>query len=136
MILHIDFARPLYNPPYGTPVYWRNDVSGILRAAITAYLNHSIDPARCPPPTQQQLGDMIAFLRYFIHAPCWEIDANAYATQKLAELRQQAAAMTTVEEVRVLMLCPLVPTSRASFPAGKHQKAWLWKCIGLGIDPL
>lgn len=47
----------------GMPLYWRDDVTGTLPAAVMAYLDQR--------PTEEQLGLVIKYIQHHIHAPCW-----------------------------------------------------------------
>ena len=97
-----------YLAPLGTPLYWRDEMSGVLPAAIWAYIAHCAEPLTAPAPTSDQLVLTIAYLRYVIAAPCWHGDGE------LAALRADAGKLATLRDVR----------------------AWIGRAVELGIDPL
>lgn len=97
-----------YLAPRGTPLYWRDEMSGVLPAAIWAYIAHVAEPLTAPAPAPEQLGLVIAYLRYVIAAPCWKGD------RELAALRAGAGKLATLRDVR----------------------AWIGRAVKLGIDPL
>jgi hypothetical protein len=49
--------------PHGGPLYWMHEQSGLLRAAILAYLD------ACE--TAAQLALVIEYCQYWVDAPCW-----------------------------------------------------------------
>lgn len=86
-----DFIIPkTYLLPTGGPLYWRDEVSGVLTTAVLAYLNDTASDA-----SLKLLAD---YLEYYIHAPCWDIPGNAFADE-LAELRRSSKTMQTAEEI-------------------------------------
>jgi hypothetical protein len=96
-----------YEPPYGTPVYWMNEVTGELPAAIKAVFAYGAEPDNQPEPTPEQLGLVIDYCRYVIYAPCWKGPG-------VGSLRNLAKRMTTLEELN----------------------QFIQKCLDVGIDPL
>lgn len=79
-----------YVPPLGTPLYWRNEQSGVLPRAMEAYMVWSIGNG--PSLTEAQRLTVLAYLRYAINAPCWRGDA-------VPPLRELAAQMQTCEQI-------------------------------------
>jgi hypothetical protein len=108
-VVSVDFALPGYQPPWGTPLYWRNEQT-VLPAAMLAYINHAAFPKQYPTPSAEQLALVIGFLRYFIDAPCWVDPASLW----LPRLRNQAKQMRSVEDVN----------------------RWINQCLKFGLDPL
>ncbi len=95
----------------GTPLTWRDDITGQLQAAFMAYLNHT------PAPEQLQL--VIAYLQYHIHAPCWletwpldGLDDEIRA--EIMALRELSLMLKTIDDV--------------------HQ--YLRRAMEIGLDPL
>jgi len=80
----------IYMLPTGGPMYWRNEQSGVLPAAVWSYLHHTA--------TEQQLSLLREYLEYYIHAPCWDIPDNAFL-EELEELRQSSKTMRTTKEI-------------------------------------
>lgn len=80
----------IYVSPTGGPLYWRNETSGVLPAAVWAYLNESA--------TGEQLELLGNYLEYYIHAPCWDIPGNAFADE-LEELRQSSKTLRARQEI-------------------------------------
>lgn len=99
-----------YSPQLGAPLYWRNEPSGLLAAAVMAMHAHGADPKQ-PGPSAEQLGMIARYAQYYINAPCWE-RAKVFATE-LAQLRAQAKAMKTLADVQ----------------------AWIGQCLNIGVDP-
>lgn len=79
----------IYLPPVGGPLYWRNEESGVLPAAVSAYLHHTA--------TISQLKLLSEYLEYYIHAPCWDLPGGF--AEELADLRQTSKTMQTKEEI-------------------------------------
>lgn len=75
---------PIYLPPTNGPMFWANEQSGVLRSAVWAFF-HGKEDAR-------QLAWVIAYVRYWINAPCW-------AGPGLQGLREAAATMRTRADV-------------------------------------
>ncbi|GEM_PF-1919289 len=97
---------PIYLPPFGTPLYWGDEQSGVLREAIQAFYDSSLHKK---PLAQEHLEMVRHYLAYVIHAPCWLDD-----TDTLEQLRNEVNRLSTPEEVNV----------------------WIEKCLKIGIDPL
>lgn len=91
---------------FGGPLYWRDEASGVLAAAVEAYLAHCVDHA--PEPTPEQFALLKDYCDYWVHAPCWR------SVGGLEELRSSIKSVLTVAEMR----------------------AWLRDALGEGIDPL
>lgn len=105
----LSFEMPTtYEPPLGTPLYWRNEVTGVLGAAIWAYIAHGAEPTVQPAPSAEQLALVVAYLRYVINAPCW------HGGMGLAVARIGVEKLATVEDVQT----------------------WIMGCLEIGIDPL
>ena len=85
-----DMTALRYRPPLGLPLYWRDEVSGVLPAAVWAYLHHMAGAG--PAPTAEQLALVIDYARYFIEAPCW-------SGEELPELRRRARQLSTLEDL-------------------------------------
>jgi hypothetical protein len=78
----------MYIPPLNTPLYWGNEQTGVLQAAILAYFEHKT--------TSEQLQIVLDYCRYVINAPCWKgPDGVVEAVQK------QASEMRTQEDIDV-----------------------------------
>lgn len=89
------------------PVYWRDEPSGELAAAVYAYLHH-VRYRHALAPTPEQLQRLIAYLRDWVNAPCWGED------RELRQLRASAMQLATVKQI----------------------KQWLRRAVTYGIDPL
>lgn len=80
----------------GTPLYWGDDVTGRLRAAIMGYLNQA--------PTEEELKKVIAYIQYHIHAPCW-LETSPFGDhddeidQEIKALRALSLTLKTVQDV-------------------------------------
>ncbi|MEZ4684170.1 MAG: hypothetical protein R2932_59165 [Caldilineaceae bacterium] len=80
----------------GSPLNWRDDVSGQMQETILSYLEQRSTP--------EQLKTLIAYLQHYIYAPCWleqnpfgEVDEEIAAA--IRKLREQAKRMVTLHEV-------------------------------------
>jgi hypothetical protein len=92
----------------GTPLYWGNEHSGQLRAAILPFLGHRA--------TEEQLEVVRAYIEYYLAAPCWERAAADQETLKtLATLREQSRQQPATKET---------------------LHALILDCLDSGIDPL
>jgi hypothetical protein len=98
-----------YMPPFGTPLYWMDEQTGVLPDAMRAYVFHAAKPETHPAPDASQLALVISYFRYVINAPCWRADKK-----ELVRLRGLAARMTTTEEV----------------------EQFLGDCLEIGLDPI
>lgn len=54
----------------GTPLHWRDDVTGTTQQAIMAYLEQNA--------TAEQIALVIAYVQHHIHAPCW-LESSPYS---------------------------------------------------------
>lgn len=104
----IDLDAYVYRAPFGLPFYWKDEQSGVLPAAIIAFSLHRTGG---PPPTDEQMEIVCAWMRYYIHAPCWQ-DPDQDGT--LERLRTDAFNLRTSDDV-----------------AG-----WISRCLEIGLDPL
>jgi len=102
-----------YLPPLSTPFYWRDEQSGTLPSAVEAYFNTCVGNG--PGATAEQVALVAAFCRYFILAPCWEINVRDCPEMlaDLVELRERAKTLASVESIR----------------------RWCEECMDLGLDP-
>lgn len=100
----------------GIPLNWRDEQSGILTAAIEAYINGA-------PMTDEQLALLIEFLDYYIHAPCWQ-DWQG----ELAKLRSMIKQIKTKEGIEnwlwIALDLGLDPrmSNRTSAPSAMRRK--------------
>lgn len=83
----------------GTPLNWRDDVTGGMESAVMAYLNQGQEEVS---PEHLQL--VIAYIQHHIHAPCFleespfgEVDP--WMSGYIIGLRQKALNLKTVEDV-------------------------------------
>lgn len=108
------------NLPYITglrlPIHWRDEQSGLVPAAVKAFINHQADPDQDPAPTAEQLSILVDYLHYYIHAPCWEFDST---DDSLPALRDGISRLKESDQ--------LTPDA---------VDRWLWQCMDTGIDPL
>jgi hypothetical protein len=111
----------VYIPPLGTPLYWRDEESGVLRDAVWAYYCCGF---RTGTITAPEIAVVVEYLRYVISAPCW--DNNPFCSDEervsLADLRRTIAEMTVNEGEPQLTACAV--------------SEWIDGCLELGIDPL
>lgn len=111
---------PACYQPGGGPLRWQDDVTGVLPAAVMAFLNRDtvvmsgkvIGRSVCTPEQVELVRD---YCEYYINAPCWELgpEGEAYHSDFMT-LRNRVRTLTT----------------------GKEIDAWLGDALDLGIDPL
>lgn len=98
-----------YRPPLGLPLNWHDEVSGILAAAVNAYLDNRIEGK---PITDEQVSLVRTYIVHYIGAPCWD---NEEFSKELALLRRTARReLRTPEDI------------------GK----WICDAMEIGLDPL
>lgn len=97
-------------PPGSTPLYWRDETSGVLVPAITAL----VTPGQ--RVTAAQLRLLTAYVRQWVMAGAW--DANPHhCARSLAELASLRAAVDNIRTVGDL-------------------QAWLAMAADMHMDPL
>lgn len=100
--------QPTYHPIVGTPVfYWGNEQSGVLKAALQAFLNASIGKGAITP---EQFDLTKAYLTYIIDAPCWKSGESG----TIERLRREIREADTLERLT----------------------KWIDGCMDIGIDPI
>jgi hypothetical protein len=99
---------PVYLPPFGTPLYWGDEQSGVLPKAVRASITSRCDATS--PCSQQALETVRTYLQYVINAPCWQ----ARDPNDLARLRQEITRVRSTDEL----------------------ENWIEGCLELDIDPL
>lgn len=107
---------PVYREPLGLPLRWQDEQSGMLPKAVLAYFHHTQTPMLRP-----QMKIVVEYLRYYVHAPCW--DSNPHHTQEtcadLARLRSRILAI-----------------QQGPLATEDEIEAWLADCLEMGLDPL
>jgi len=108
-----NFYRPGLKPGLELPLYWRDDATGILVAAVpiniwriglTTRRRRRLDSTRC----------FEIILRHYINAPAWTTICKDAFDEELASLRERVKALKEDEDF-----------------AG-----WIWDCLEIGLDPL
>lgn len=102
------YRFPPYQPPFGIPVYWRNDISGRLPSVVQAFYMERVGQG--PPLKLGQIELLVAYLAYFIHTPCW----SDCETGLLEELRSEVKDLKTTNEIMM----------------------WISKSMEIALDPL
>jgi hypothetical protein len=88
-----DFEIPqIYLPPTGGPLYWRNEQSGVLAAAVKAFIQKRA--------AADQLKLVAQYIEYYIHAPCWNQAATCFADE-LAHLRESSKSLLNEHDIFV-----------------------------------
>ena len=113
-----------YRPPLGLPLYWGDEITGRLPAAVRHYFDFCL--GHCPDETAKDLGIqpmsaeelkvLYDYCLYFINAPCWEanLQDSEEMLEDLKQLRERAKTLASVESIR----------------------RWNEECMELGLDPL
>lgn len=84
-----------YRPPFGLPLYWGDEQSGELRAAVTRYFEFATGATG--EPTDNQVALLRDYLEHFINAPCWE---PTPFKEELAALRKSVKEISTAQQIR------------------------------------
>lgn len=100
-------AQLPYLPPLGLPLSWRDEQSGTLPTIVMHYHDRPSIPL-----SPDHWRALIAYLRYWIQAPCWRDSGDGLVT--LVELRREIDQVQTVADL----------------------DRWIGRCLELGIDPL
>lgn len=109
------FGPHMYRPG-GRPLYWGHDVSGVLVAAVHAYL--ACQTNQGPEPSAEDLEILIDYLRHYACAPCWHETARDWP--------EFEAALVTLR----LEICE----GYVETPDEIHD--WLLRLLDYGLDPL
>ncbi len=96
----------------GLPLNWRDEVTGALPAAVTAYLNNRIDGT---PIDAGQLRLVQVFMDHYICAPCW-------------------LYMLEDPEMSAILLGLRADIQKTETP--EQMAEWISRCLDIGIDPL
>ncbi len=103
----------VYLPPLGGPLRWQDEQSGVLPGAVMAYFNHRQVPS--------QTKIVVEYLRYYIHAPCWDNNPYHDAVSR-AELAVMRSRIVTIQA--------------GSLADEREIEQWIADCLEIGIDPL
>jgi len=71
------------------PGFWRNEVSGVLRPVVEAYID-------CKALDARGIATMRAYLRQWINAPAWDMGEP---TEELRRLRARVELLQTQAEI-------------------------------------
>jgi hypothetical protein len=99
-----------YRPPFGLPFYWMDEMSGVLRGAVRAFLDSRVMPGN-PAVDVDQVAALREYLVHFINAPCF--DDTGFGAE-LAKLREDVGGLGSADEIA----------------------RWIGECMQIGIDPL
>ena len=99
-----DYSRDL-----GLPLRWQDERSGMLPAAVKAFINAQVE-GRYAEVTAEQLGLVREWIEYYVNAPCWEQGD----TDKLDRLRKEVQGLKSMVEIN----------------------KFIFKCMEIGLDPL
>lgn len=86
--------------PSGIPGYWMNETSGVLRPAVTAYLNGR-------PMTGPQIAAMRAYLRQWIDAPGYVGPAVQQLRATVDQITTHAALKKWLDQAEDIGIDPL-----------------------------
>lgn len=107
-----DFYRPGPKPGLELPLYWRDDVTGMLIAAVDSYLAYRVDKGPAPNPQQTEL--LRNYCEHYINAPAWTTTCRDAFDEELARLRDRIRDLRSADEIA----------------------AWIVDCMDIGLDPL
>lgn len=107
-------------PPGGIPVYWRDEITGQLPAAVDAYLSHRCGGAE---PSVAQITFLIDYLRHYVCAPCWSSVAR--------DARESGEG-----ELAVLLVSLRKDICEGRVKTSDEIAAWIRRALSLGLDPL
>src|SRR5581483_8856908 len=99
----------VYRSPIGGPLRWQDDVTGVLPAAVKAFIDEGLGRAKCAPEQIELVRD---YCEYYINAPCWQTESMETAFENLrARIKRQ-------------------PIS------AQDLGTWITDCLEVGLDPL
>lgn len=101
----------IYVPPLGTPLYWRDELSGQLPDAMWAFLKHTSHPGIEPAPTKEQINLLREYFQYYIFAPCWQ---TSNQETEFAQLRTDVQFLHSAYAI----------------------EKWIERCLEIGLDPI
>jgi len=91
----------IYLPPTGGPANWADESSGELPAAVRAWWGRE-------PLQPEQLGLLIEYCDYYIHAPCFAEDKMLEALRvSIGEVTTSAGLKAWLDQVFIYGLDPL-----------------------------
>jgi len=106
----MNLTFPNYHTNFGLPFFWRDEVSGILELAVTAYLGYRCNTG--PEPTPDQVSLLREYFRHWINAPCWS--ENEGFEEEMAHLKSSIDGLTSCDQLA----------------------AWIKEALEIGLDPL
>lgn len=112
---------PFYRPG-GLPMNWRDEQTGILPAAVKAYLDYQCEKD-AKEPTPEQLDLLIDFLRHYICAPCWNGPAR-----EARDAGDNSIAATLIQ-LRLDICEGRVKTVQ-------EIDQWIHRCLEICLDPI
>lgn len=90
------FQMPnFYVPPLYLPLYWGNEQSGTLIIAVRNYWTDNC--------TQGEIDAIIAYLQYYIEAPCWQEGDN----KELQQAREKAKKLRFKQDIEEFLIALL-----------------------------
>ena len=105
---------PIYRQPFGLPLNWRDEATGELKAAVTAFLQ----------TTDFDLELLRAYLVHHINAPVW-LENHPLVIEHGVSLGADYVA-------KIYALRATAPSIRNSIDAWAH----ISDCLDIGLDPL
>jgi hypothetical protein len=102
-----------YLSPLGLPLYWKDEQSGVLPAAIWAFINHKVDGAEAP--TADQIKLIRDYFTHYINAPCWSANCE---DNEMSGILTEARGMVGKIETAI------------------DIDRFISKCMEIGLDPL
>ena len=116
LAIDLDYTkRQNYTSFMGLPLPWQDEQSGVIKAAIRAFLEHQVEGTSL---SEEHLKLTIQYLRYYIHAPCWyeewPCEPGIDDPESIRKVRRQALEMGTVADI----------------------EQFIQDCLEIGIDPL
>lgn len=114
---------PTYQEPHGTPLYWRDEVSGQLSKAVKAYLDNRVEGR---PITNGQIALLRDYLAYWVNAPCWDHQADEF-TDEILQLTSMEELMPELSQLR---------SSVQHLKTAADIDKWIHEALDIGMDPL
>jgi len=115
---------PIYRnigPVKGLPLNWRDEVTGVLPAAVKAYLDNRIDGTQLD---EIQLEIVRVFMEHYINAPCWDHMLTEVSEETLQEIAGERLALVGLRLDVAFLKTP------------EAMAMWIGRCLDIGIDPL
>jgi hypothetical protein len=88
----------IYRLPYGIPLYWMDEQTGVLEKAVRSY--HGFLLGEAAEPDEKTVSLLVEYLDHFIFAPCWTMTCSEAFAAELEALRRTVKMIKTTAGIR------------------------------------